>query len=125
MPRGRPKDGSKNPGGRPKCDIDYVEVEKLAKIMCTQEEIAAHLDIHVATLLRDEKFCEVYKKGIENGKSSLRRKQYLMSESNPTMAIWLGKQYLNQKDKTESVNVNVEMTKEEAEKILKEVGIEV
>lgn len=101
MARGKPLNGSKNPGGRPKKPIDYVQVEKLASIMCTQEEIAANLDIDVRTLLRDEKFCQIYKKGLETGKSSLRRKQYLMSETNPTMAIWLGKQYLGQRDKQE------------------------
>ncbi|MBQ0061347.1 MAG: hypothetical protein KBT15_06205 [Bacteroidales bacterium] len=29
---------------------------------------------------------------------SLRRSQMKMAETNPTMAIWLGKQYLGQKD---------------------------
>ena len=101
MPRGKPLDGSKNPGGRPKIPIDYEQVEKLASIMCTQEEIAAHMDIDLRTLTRDEKFCLIYKKGLERGKMSLRRKQYLMSETNPTMAIWLGKQYLGQRDKQE------------------------
>lgn len=89
----------KNKGGRPKKIIDYETVEKLAAIMCTQEEIAAHLDLSVDTLQRDATFCGIYKKGLERGKMSLRRKQYTMAETNPTMAIWLGKQYLNQKDK--------------------------
>lgn len=35
------------------------------------------------------------------GKISLRRKQFRMAESNAAMAIWLGKQYLGQKDKSE------------------------
>ena len=102
MPRGKPKDGSKNPGGRPKIQIDYDTVEKLSSIMCTQEEIAAYFDIDVRTLLRDEKFCRIYKKGIEKGKMSFRRQQYKLAEAgNPTMCIWLGKQYLGQKDKQE------------------------
>ena len=87
--------------GRPKKIIDYRAVEKLASIMCTQEEIANILDISVRTLQRDEEFCRIYKKGMDNGKRSLRRNQFLMSETNATMAIWLGKQYLNQKDKQE------------------------
>lgn len=91
---------SKN--GRPKKPIDYEATEKLAMMMCTQEEIAAYNDVSCRTLLRDEKFCHAYKKGIEKGKMSLRRQQLkLVEEGNPTMAIWLGKQYLGQKDKQE------------------------
>ena len=85
-------------GGRPKKEIDYNIVEKLANIQCTQEEIASFLNIHVRTLQRDEEFCRVYKKGIENGKMSLRRYQYKLAEKNTAMAIFLGKQYLGQKD---------------------------
>jgi hypothetical protein len=88
-----------NKGGRPKKKIDYETVEKLASIMCTQEEISSFLDISVRTLQRDTEFCRIYKKGLNKGKMSLRRKQFNMSDTNPTMAIWLGKQYLDQKDK--------------------------
>ena len=84
--------------GRPKIQIDYNTVEKLANIQCTQEEIASFLGISVRTLQRDEEFCRIYKKGQENGKMSLRRMQFKLAEKNPTMAIWLGKQYLGQKD---------------------------
>lgn len=84
--------------GRPKKEIDYDTVEKLANIQCTQEEIASFLELSVRTLQRDEEFCRIYKKGQENGKMSLRRIQYKLAERNPTMAIWLGKQYLGQRD---------------------------
>lgn len=84
--------------GRPKKEIDYNAVEKLANIQCTQEEIASFLGLSVRTLQRDEEFCRIYKKGQENGKMSLRRIQYKLAERNPTMAIWLGKQYLGQRD---------------------------
>ena len=84
---------------RPKFKIDYTTVEKLASIMCTQVEIASLLDCSVDTLQRNKKFCGIYKKGLEKGKASLRRRQFAMSEKNPTMAIWLGKQYLDQRDK--------------------------
>lgn len=94
------------PAGRPKKVIDYETVEKLAKIQCTQEEIASFLDISVRTLLRDEKFCEIYKKGIENGKLSLRRYQFKLAEKNTTMAIFLGKQYLGQRDNVEDKTKN-------------------
>ena len=90
--------------GRPKKIIDYISVEKLANIQCTQEEIANFLGLSVRTLQRDEEFCRIYKKGQDNGKMSLRRMQYKLAEKNPTMAIWLGKQYLGQKDNIEVKN---------------------
>lgn len=85
--------------GRPKKEIDYTVVEKLANIQCTQEEIASFLNLSVRTLQRDEEFCRLYKKGQDNGKMSLRRMQFKLADKNPTMAIWLGKQYLGQRDK--------------------------
>ena len=92
--------------GRPKIEIDYTAVEKLASIQCTQEEIANFLDISVRTLQRDEEFCRLYKKGQDNGKMSLRRIQFKLAEKNPTMALWLGKQYLGQKDVVENTITN-------------------
>ena len=91
--------------GRPKKEIDYELVDKLANIQCTQEEIASCLDLSVRTLQRDEEFCRIYKKGQENGKMSLRRMQFKLAEKNPTMAIFLGKQYLGQKD---TINTSTE-----------------
>ena len=85
---------------RPKKKIDYETVEKLASMMCTQEEIGHFLGISPRTFQRDVEFCRIYKKGIDTGKMSLRRQQYKVAEKgNPTMLIWLGKQYLDQKDK--------------------------
>lgn len=89
---------------RPKIKIDYATVEKLANIQCTQEEIANFLDISVRTLQRDGEFCRIYKKGQDNGKMSLRRYQYKLAEKNTAMAIWLGKQYLGQKDVIDTGN---------------------
>ena len=96
------KTATKNKGGRPKFIIDYALVEKLAQIMCTQEEIANFLGCSRDTLLRDPRFCDIYKKGLDSGKMSLRRAQFKMAQTNTTMAIWLGKQYLGQTDKNET-----------------------
>lgn len=99
--------------GRPKKQIDYEVVEKLASIQCTQEEIAHFLNISVRTLQRDEEFCRLYKKGIDNGKMSLRRTQFKIAEKgNASMAIFLGKQYLGQRDIIETDNAK-EITKVE------------
>lgn len=123
---------TKSNAGRPKKKIDYKAAEQLASIMCTQEEIASMFDVSVRTLQRDAEFCRVYRKGLDKGKMSLRRKQFHMSDSNPAMAIWLGKQYLNQADvMRQDVNMNAEvktdMTSsqldEEIEKLESKLGI--
>lgn len=97
-------------GGRPKTTIDYDTVRELASIMCTQEEIASVLSVKnpvsVRTLQRDEEFCRVYKIGLDNGKTSLRRKQFALADRNPAMAIWLGKQYLGQKEPKQEVEIS-------------------
>ena len=84
--------------GRPKIQIDYETVEKLAHIQCTKTEIANFLGCSVDTLDRDANFEVYYKKGLDGGKMSLRRMQFKLAEKNSAMAIFLGKQYLGQKD---------------------------
>ena len=97
--------------GRPKFEIDYDAVYDLGQLMCTQEEIAAFLKCSVKTLQRDEQFSRIYKEAIETGKKSIRRMQYESAKKgNVTMQIWLGKQYLGQRDKTE-VTENVASNK--------------
>ena len=88
--------------GRPKIPIDYEKAEKLAQILCTQSEIASVLNVSVALLEHDPEFLRIHKKGMETGKASLRRMQYAAaSGGNPTMLIWLGKQHLGQRDKSD------------------------
>jgi len=88
--------------GRPKIKLDYELIKKLATIQCTQEEIASVVGVHRSTLLRNKEFCDIYKKGQEEGKMSLRRLQWKAANvGNTTMLVWLGKQYLGQKDKSE------------------------
>jgi ParB-like chromosome segregation protein Spo0J len=89
--------------GRPRVEIDLELVEKLAHIQCTIREIAAILDIPPSTLAGREDFRTAYEKGMENGKASLRRIQFRLAEKNAAMAIWLGKQYLGQRDIKEEV----------------------
>ena len=43
-------------------------------------------------------FKEFHQKYSAAGKISLRRSQFRLAESNATMAIWLGKQYLGQRE---------------------------
>ncbi len=92
---------------RPRAVIDYDAVEKLAHLQCTQKEIASFLELSVRTLQRDEEFCRLYKKGLESGKMSLRRMQWRKAEEgNGTMLIWLGKQYLGQREEPADEQAN-------------------
>lgn len=90
--------------------INKILFENLCGIQCTKEEICSVLDVSEKTLnswcndIYGENFSLVFNKKRENGKSSLRRTQWKLAEKNTTMAIWLGKQYLNQTDKLEQTN---------------------
>ena len=93
--------------------INKDTFEKLCGIQCTEEEICAVLDITDKTLnswcnsTYGENFSEVFKQKRGLGKVSLRRYQFELAKKNPSMAIFLGKQYLGQKDKIEAdVNRN-------------------
>ena len=84
---------------RPEIEIDATLVEKLASIQCSKSEIAAIVGCSVDTL--DRRFAEQMHKGREHGKMSLRRRQFdVANKGNATMLIWLGKQWLSQRDKT-------------------------
>ncbi len=101
MTKPKPKDELQKRGRKP-IEIDYTLAENAASIMCTQSEIAALLGVSLGKLEHDPEFQRIHKKGLEVGKQSLRRMQYAAAEKgNPTMLIWLGKQYLKQSDKQE------------------------
>lgn len=87
-------------------DDDWQRLEDMCKILCTGEEMANILKVSYDTLTRrvEEKygctFAEYYNARASGGRASLRRSQYLLATEklNPTMLIWLGKQYLGQTD---------------------------
>jgi hypothetical protein len=94
--------------GRPKKEIDKKIFESLCEIQCTQEEICNVFDVSDKTLTRwcqenyDLSFSDIFKRKSAGGKTSLRRWQFdKAKQGNITMLIWLGKQYLGQRDKTE------------------------
>jgi DNA polymerase III alpha subunit (gram-positive type) len=97
----------KDPRGRKSKELDPQLFENLCSIFCTQAEICEIFGTTDKTLVAwverhyGENFSEVYKKHAGKGKMSLRRAQLKMAQTNPTMAIWLGKQFLNQLDKVE------------------------
>lgn len=100
--------------GRPHKEFDKKEFMNLVGMGCTQEEICwwfrddTGKPANVDTLSRwckrtfGENFQEYYKK---NGgmmmKISLRKSQLKLAEKSAAMAIFLGKNYLNQTDKYE------------------------
>lgn len=86
------------PIGRPKTVIDLELAEKLGSIMCTYEECSAVLGVSVSTLSTHKDFSEAYKRGKERGKMSIRRLQFKHAQTSYQAAIWLGKQYLGQRD---------------------------
>lgn len=94
--------------GHPKkMEIDWKEVNEMCKIQCTGEEIAGVLGIDYDTLLAHikekgyESFSDYLKKYGATGRMSLRRRQYkaAVEDGNTAMQIWLGKQYLGQREK--------------------------
>lgn len=101
---------------RPVKEINKEQFESLCNLQCTIEEIAGFFKCSSDTIERwckrtyDEGFADTYKKYSQNGKISLRRYQYKLAEKNPSMAIWLGKQWLGQTDKIEATTSFEDLT---------------
>lgn len=98
------KENPQNNGGRPRKVIDYKLLDSLCQIQCTGEEVASILEItydHLDETIKIDKgigFVEYLKQKSDCGKASLRRRQWKLSETNPAMAIFLGKNLLKQSD---------------------------
>ena len=100
--------------------IDKKQFENLCGLQCTINEICDFFDVEDDTLnswckkTYGTTFSEVFKLKRGKGQISLRRMQWKLAEKNAAMAIFLGKQYLGQKDKIEytddgmkSINENI------------------
>lgn len=91
--------------GRPRKEIAQDQFEKLCGLQCTLDEIAGFFNCSSDTIERwckktyKDNFAEVLKKHSHAGKISLRRAQFKLAEKSAAMAIWLGKQYLGQRDR--------------------------
>lgn len=88
---------------RKAADIDLAKLEKLAAMQCTQEEAAGFFEVRRETLnrkLRQRQYREAWERGRLTGRISIRRKQF--QKNSDTMLIWLGKQYLGQRDRPET-----------------------
>ena len=100
--------------GRPQKQIDRDQFEKLCGMLCTEEEIAGFFNCSPDTIERwckreyQVNFAEIYKKHSAKGKISLRRMQFKLAEKSASMAIFLGKNYLGQKDSYEQTVREIE-----------------
>lgn len=86
--------------------MDYKLFEKLCGIQCTRDEIAAWFHLDDETLMKYLQlnygkgidFPTLYKRFSKQGLCSLRRKQWKLADTNAGMAIFLGKNLLDQSD---------------------------
>jgi len=93
------KDGRNKPNQNSLLKISEEDVRKLAERFWTITEIAAFFNCSDKTI--SNRFSDIVAKGKESGKAKLRDLQLKSAMSgNVTMQIWLGKQYLDQTDKT-------------------------
>lgn len=109
-PKGEGTQGSRE--GRPFVDFDMEVAKEAARIMCTREEAAALCKVSVDTLERrmadiGKTWTEFFAEHSADGRASLRRSMFKTATSDEdakqkgTMQIWLSKQHLGMKDKTE------------------------
>lgn len=94
-------------------NVDKEQFEKLCSLFCSEEEICGYFSISHDTLSRwlhqtygkDVNFKQAFAMFNAKGKISIRRTQLKLAENNASMAIFLGKQYLGQKDYVEETQV--------------------
>ena len=98
-------------------------IGELGKLFCTQEEIAAVLGVTARTLITflndNPEARAAWEDGLQHAKISLRRKQLGLADRNAPAAIFLGKNYLGQKDEsTTNLNVTKDVKKMSEEQLL-------
>lgn len=92
-------------------NITKKQFEKLCNMNCTLQEICGFFEVSDQTLNNwckqeyNDTFLHLFKRFCDKGKTKLRKIQWELAKNNVTMAIWLGKQYLDQKDYVENTNV--------------------
>lgn len=96
--------------GRPATiNLNEEEIAKRIGEGYTVEWVAEYFGVHENTLYT--RYSGALKKGYAYRNGCLQAKQYEMAMSgNPTMCIWLGKQWLKQRDKHELEVSNREVT---------------
>jgi DNA-binding XRE family transcriptional regulator len=88
--------------GRPDADIDLKALEAYCSLFATQQEIADLLGVCRRTIerkAREEPYKTIMERGYSKAKATLRRYQLDAAKAgNASILIWLGKNYLGQKD---------------------------
>lgn len=87
----------------------------LGKLFCTQEEVAGYLGVSRGTIRalfeREPITKETFENGLQHAKISLRRKQLALADKNAPAAIFLGKNYLAQRDEHHTTTTTVSTDK--------------
>jgi hypothetical protein len=91
--------------GRPRIVIDIEILKNLASIGCPDYEIASVLNVSAKTLRRN--YADIIDQSKEKGKASLRKKMFdkAIKKDNTHMQIWLSKNYLGMKDRTQTESI--------------------
>ena len=90
--------------GRPNKKVDEKVIANLSQIGCTQEEIGSVVGISARTLQR--RFSDLVEENKNIGKASLRKRMWASAlKGNPNMMIWLSKNYLGMKDRTQTESI--------------------
>ena len=94
--------GARKGAGRKPVKIDLLELEKLSALQTTDEELAAFFGVSVRTIekrRKQPKFAAAMARGKAKGRISVRRQlMKLLETGNPSVAIWLSKTLLGQRD---------------------------
>ncbi len=95
--------GHRSGAGRKRIEIGLAEVEKLAGLQCTDEEIAAFFGVSPRTIERRKKqpaFAEVLAQGRSKGRLSIRRQLFgLAAKGQIAAVIFLAKNVLGYTDR--------------------------
>lgn len=127
MTKAQGKGNPVNKGGRPSSIEPTAATLKivlgLGKIQATTRECAAVLGVShqtmIASMQRHPEIGEALEQGKEQGKTSLRRTQFRLAEKNAGMAIFLGKNYLDQTDRQDiTASVTADVTVNDARSAL-------
>ena len=97
--------------GRPRFEFTQKvldQIEKLASVMCTLQEIGDIIGCSHDTIQRNQEAKEAIKRGVANAKNTIRKTQFDIATklNSSIMAMWLGKVYLGQTDKIQANDDN-------------------
>lgn len=104
-------------------EFSKEKFEELCRIQCTTKEICAYFNMtefKLFKILRQEydvkdprELINIYK---DVGKMDIRKAQFEQAKTTPVMSLWLGKQYLGQKDVVENNNIENIIFKDDVKK---------